>query len=102
MKNKKLDSSFAGYKMHKNFWVFKKKYYKINSSLINYLPRQKRQTIFREDTGIALASRYRLIKKSLRVGKKVKVEPYDGIEGLVDIHDKNDLMLAKKISSIIK
>lgn len=102
IKNRKLESSFAGYVMHKNFWVFKKKFFKINSSSINYLPRQKRQTIFREDTGIALASRYHLIKKGLRVGKKVKVEPYDGIEGLVDIHDKNDLILAKKISSITK
>lgn len=102
IKDKNLESSFAGFKMHKNFWVFKKKFVKINSSSIDYLPRQKRETVFREDTGIALASRYSLIKKGLRVGKKIKIVPYDGVEGLIDIHNKNDLILANKISSIIK
>ena len=74
IKNNSIESSFAGYVMHKNFWIKKqKKYLKLNKSKINFLPRQNRQKIYREDTGISLASRYSLIKKGIRVGKKLKL-----------------------------
>ena len=44
IKNKSLESSFAGYVMHKNFWIKKqKKYLKLNKSKVNFLPRQNRQ-----------------------------------------------------------
>ena len=98
IKNKKIDSSFAGYTMHKNFWALKKgTFKKLNFSKIDHKPRKNRESIFREDSGIALASRYRLIKKGIRIGKKVKIEPYSGPEGLVDIHDSKDLKIASKI-----
>ena len=101
IKNKSLESSFAGYVMHKNFWIKKqKKYLKLNKSKVNFLPRQNRQKIYREDTGISLASRYSLIKKGIRVGKKIKIEEYQGIAGLVDIHSKQDILIANSFLKI--
>ena len=95
-------SSFAGYIMHKNFWILKaNNFKKINYSKIDHQPRQTRKCIYREDSGIALASRYKLIKKGIRIGKKVKIEPYSGLEGLVDIHNKQDFKIALEISKII-
>ena len=84
--------------MHKNFWALRKGIFKkLNFSKIDHKPRQNRESIFREDSGIALASRYKLIKKGIRIGKKVKIEPYSGAEGLVDIHNSQDLKIASKI-----
>ena len=102
IKDKSIESSFAGYVMHKNFWINKhNKNFRLNKSKIDFLPRQKRQKIFREDTGISLASRYSLIKKGIRVGKKIKIEEYDGIPGLIDIHSKQDILIANKIFRFI-
>ncbi len=97
LKNKNLQSSFAGYVFHKNFWErTKKKFSKINKkSKRDYLPRKIRSEVLREDTGVALASRYSLIKKGIRVGKNVKIEKYQTMHGLVDIHSSNDIRLAQ-------
>ena len=99
IENDKLDSSFAGYIYHKNFWQKKNtNFIKINKeNKIKYLPRQVREPVVREDTGIALASRYNLIKKGLRVGKRVKIEEYSSFEGLVDIHNKKDIQLSNAL-----
>ena len=60
------------------------------------LPRQKKIPILREDTGVALASRFSVLKKNnSRIGKKILIEPYEGLAGLIDVHDKNDLRLAR-------
>ncbi len=100
--NKKIESSFAAYVYHKNFWIYKNGLKKVNKNHRDYMPRQKRTKIYREDTGVALASRYKLIKKGIRVGSKVKLVPYEGLYGLIDIHNKQDFLLAKKISNILK
>ena len=48
IKNKKIDSSFAGYIMHKNFWALRKGIFKkLNFSKIDHKPRQNRESIFR-------------------------------------------------------
>tara|TARA_Y100001970_G_scaffold294280_1_gene449702 strand:+ start:8109 stop:8813 length:705 start_codon:yes stop_codon:yes gene_type:complete len=100
--NSNFDSSFAGYEFHKNFWYFKKKFIKLNKSKVDHLPRQKREVIYREDTGIALASRYKFILKGKRIGPRVKIEPYNDFSGLIDIHNKNDILLANIILKLIK
>ena len=51
----------------------------------------------REDTGVALASRYSLIKKGIRVGKNVKIEKYYSKHGLIDIHKHDDLRMAQML-----
>ena len=79
----------------------KNNFIKLNRQKIDHLPRQKRTSIFREDTGISLASRYKLIKKGIRIGKRTIIEPYTGLEGLLDIHSELDIKLAKKIAKLI-
>ena len=97
LKNKKIQSSFAGYVFHKNFWESTRgKFSKINKNdKNNYLPRQKKSEVIREDTGVALASRYSLIKRGIRVGKKVKIEKYHSTHGLIDIHKYDDVRMAQ-------
>tara|TARA_B110000003_G_C16642504_1_gene530695 strand:+ start:1998 stop:2687 length:690 start_codon:yes stop_codon:yes gene_type:complete len=98
LSDKSLDSAFAGYAMHKNFWYKNiSKYKTLTNKKFSNLPRQIKPTIFREDTGIALASRFKILKKGNRIGKNVTIHAYEGIYGLIDIHEQNDLKLANLI-----
>jgi CMP-N-acetylneuraminic acid synthetase len=104
IKNKKVDSSFAGFVTHKNYWINQSNnsYKLISPSKESIKPRQKKTAIIREDTGIALASRKRVFKKyKKRIGKKIIIEKYSGLKGLIDIHAQKDLQLARIISKII-
>jgi len=96
--NKKIDSAFAGYEMHKNFWIKRKSTFTRISPLneIN-LPRQIKKTIYREDTGVALASRFKFLKKLKRIGKNVYIIRYKNSSGIVDIHSQEDLKIANFI-----
>ena len=81
----------------KNFWVIK------NNFLKKFLPimrdinldKSKKPT-YREDTGIALATRSKFIRKGERIGKKVKCISYDDPKYNIDINNIEDLNLAKK------
>lgn len=98
LENKKIDSAFAGFIMHKNFWYKKKfKYIALSNKKLSNLPRQIKPAIYREDTGIALASRLKILKRGKRIGKNVIIHPYNGISGLVDIHNQKDLKFANMI-----
>jgi CMP-N-acetylneuraminic acid synthetase len=96
-KNKNLNSSFAGYEVKSNFWIKNKKSYNLivpNSETKK--PRQKRKKIFREDCGVGLASRRDALKNSSKVfSKPFKIVSYNGVRGLIDIHTKEDLILAE-------
>lgn len=98
--NKKIDSCFAAYEMHKNFWIKNKNYKLISPKKEISKPRQKKIPVYREDTGIALASRYKILKKGKRIGKRVKIIPYNSLHGVVDIHNLNDLKVAEYISNL--
>ena len=101
--DKNINSSFAGYKVKKNFWFHTGASYKMISQLSDsFLPRQKRKPIFREDCGIALASRKEvLINKKKLYTNPIKIVPYSGYEGLLDIHSKKDIILAKTLKKLI-
>lgn len=102
LRNKKVDSSFIVTPVHKNFW--KKdglKLKRLNNSKI-YLPRQKKPAIFREDTGLCLATRNRCITASNRMGKRVKHVINDSKIDMVDIHNIYDLKIAEKIIKELK
>ena len=96
-RNKKLSSSFAGYEIKSNFWMkFKNNYKLIIPASETKKPRQNRKIIYREDCGVALASRLPSLKNSSKIfSKPFKITPYSGVRGLVDIHSKNDLKLAE-------
>lgn len=99
IKYKKIDSSFVVSKSHKNFWFSEKQTFKrimINRSKSKiYLPRQKKQPIYREDTGLALATRFKTIKKNTRIGQKVKVVINPEKLPMIDIHTKKDVKIAE-------
>jgi len=70
-KNPKLDSVFVGYETHKNFWELKNsKWKRVKSWMKEYSSRQVRNKIYREDTGLALASRSYLWRRGKRIGNK--------------------------------
>ena len=101
LKNKKLDSSFAGYELQKIFGKKKKNNTIKRISNINQrnVPRQKKYPVLIEDTGVALASKSSVfyIYQKERIGKKIKIVPYNSLGGLVDIHTLKDLKLAEQI-----
>tara|TARA_B100000579_G_scaffold422752_1_gene425104 strand:- start:473 stop:1174 length:702 start_codon:yes stop_codon:yes gene_type:complete len=98
LKNKKIDSVFAAKPYKKNIW------YKKNNKIIrlNYferygIPRQKKNLLYREDTGIACISKASFIRKGLRLGNNVEIVKHHNDFDYIDIHNKNDLYLSNII-----
>ena len=95
-KNKKYESAFSVHEMYKHFWHKKNNNFsKVSSWMKSYTSRQIGNKIYREDTGLALASRSYLWRKGKRIGNKnyfiANNDPLTGI----DIHNVNDLKLAE-------
>ena len=99
--NKKYDSAFMAYKTHKNFWYLdkNKKPNRLNKNFDRV--RQNRAMIYREDTGLACATRRKVILSGNRIGKKTKIITHNFELGSLDIHKLEDLKLAEKIIKII-
>ena len=96
--NKKIDSCFAAYKQHKNFWIQKKGYLKrISPFKERYKPRQLKKPIFREDTALGLATRSKFIRKGQRIGNKVQCISFSNPLFSFDLNDELDLKLINKI-----
>lgn len=93
----RLESAFVAYRTHKNFWR------RVDGRLVKlaadiaYGPRQTREHLYREETGLACASRAWLIRQGRRVGDVVEVVPTDDERVSIDIHDSYDLWLAEKV-----
>jgi len=97
--NDMLDSVFAGTPTHKNYWIENHLGPKmLNDSKQYGVPRQLKQTVYREDTGIALASRAKVILEGKRIGSNVAIIPYEHLGSLIDIHTERDLNLASLIA----
>jgi CMP-N-acetylneuraminic acid synthetase len=92
-----LESVFSAYQTHKNFWRKSANGYERLASDITYAPRQKRELLYREDTGVALATRAYLIREGKRIGKKVDIVPTDDFRTSIDIHDEFSFWLAEKV-----
>ena len=96
--NKKIDSCFVAYEQFKNFWIKDNNFLKrISPFKERYKPRQIKSSIFREDTGLGLATRSKLIRKGERIGKKVTCVSYKDPLYSLDLNSKFDLRLVKKI-----
>ena len=67
-----------------------------------YSSRQIKKPIYREDTGLACASRSFLWRKGKRIGNKVKLLINNNQETNIDIHSKYDLYIAKKTIEYFK
>lgn len=93
------DSAFLGYATHKNFW--KKSdgggFIKIEKGIANVC-RQKKQALFREDTGVACAFRPGGLERTgSRIGQRAYIVPNDDWLSGIDIHTEMDLMIAEAI-----
>ena len=103
IKQKNLNSAFAGFVYKKNFWIEIKgqKYKPISPINERNKPRQKRKMIFREDCGLALITRRdTLIKENKLFKKPFEIIPYTGISGYIDIHEKKDIKIASILMKI--
>jgi len=94
--NPKLDSVFMGLVKHKNYWSnVNGKYERFADDVDPGQPRQIKEPVFREDTGIALATKVKVIKKGRRIGKNIEIIPYEQNVDFIDIHNEFDLWLSK-------
>lgn len=102
-KDKTLESSFVVNKIYKHFWHVKnKRLKKVLPWMKEYTSRQIAPKLYREDTGIALASRAYLWREGKRIGRKVKLIYNDFPFSEVDIHNKYDLEIAKNAMKLLK
>ncbi len=103
LQHKELDSAFIATPTHKNFWRKKDKNWVRLASNIPYGgPRQTRELIYREDTGLACATRAHFIKQGRRIGDKVEILYNDPKAPFIDIHNEFDLWLAERILQKLK
>ena len=58
-----------------------------------------KQPVFREDPGLACASRVEVIRSGRRIGDRVDIVPAPDFTSSIDIHDEFDLWLAEAIIS---
>mgnify|MGYP001170290541 FL=1 len=98
LQKKKLDSVFTAKPYKKNIWYKKKgKYLRLNDFEKYGLPRQKKFKLFREDTGVVCVSKTEVILSKKRIGKNIEILPYENAFDYIDIHSKEDLILANLI-----
>jgi CMP-N-acetylneuraminic acid synthetase len=94
--DKSVDSSFVVYPEHKNYWrKVGEEYQRIDRR--GHMSRQLKEKIYREDTGLACATRGWIVKEGRRIGDKVVPVMNEDNTSFVDIHDEFDLWLAEKI-----
>lgn len=93
--NGELDTVFCAYREMKNYWhKVDGKYVRLDDR--KQLARQIKEPIYREDTGLACATRPSVIRSGRRIGDRVDiVETTDQATG-IDIHEPYDFFLAEK------
>lgn len=102
-KNKSIDSAFSVHSIYKHFWHFKNnKLKKVLPWMRNYTSRQIAPKLYREDTGLACATRAKFWREGKRIGKKVKLIINHDTNTSIDIHSKADLKLADFIVKQLK
>ena len=92
-----LDSAFVAYPTHKNFWRKQADGFTRLAADLAYGPRQTREPLYREDTGIACATRAALIKQGKRIGERVFILPNKDDASAIDIHTDFDFWLAEQV-----
>ena len=102
--NNALESVFAAHPTHKNFWQRDKngKLKRVSEKMKVYSSRQEKEPIYREDTGLACASRSYLWRSGKRIGNNVEIIINDNFETSIDIHDEFDFFLAEKALEYLK
>ena len=100
--NKNLDTSLCATKLYRHFWHYKKgRLKKILPWMKQYHSRQNAPILYREEAGITCASRAKFWRKGLRIGKNVSIIKNLFPFSEIDIHNENDLKMAKYAVKII-
>ena len=99
----RLSSSYVN-KSFSEYWYYSndQKIKRILPMMKMYSSRQQKKPIFREDTGLASASRASLWRKGKRIGDKVKIYTNEDSFSHIDIHTLEDLKLAEAAKKIRK
>ena len=99
-----LDSVFAASPTHKNYWQKdnKSKFKRVLREMEVYSSRQEKKPIYREDTGLACASRAYLWRVGKRIGDNVEIIINEDFQTSIDIHDEFDFFLAEKALEYLK
>ncbi len=99
-----LESVFAAHPTHKNFWQRNEagKLKRVSDKMRVYSNRQDKEPIYREDTGLACASRSYLWRRGMRIGDNVEIIINNNFETSIDIHNEFDLFLAEKALEYLK
>jgi hypothetical protein len=98
--NPTIDSAFIGCPVHKNYWRKRgDKFFRLENDIPYGQPRQFKEPFFREETGLALATRGDVILSGRRLGDNCCIIPYHSELDFIDIHSEFDLWLSEKIVS---
>ena len=92
-----VDSAFIARPTHKNFWRRDGRGYVRLAADIGYGPRQTREPLYREETGLACATRAALVKQGKRIGQHVALVPHDEEVCSIDIHTEFDLWMVERV-----
>jgi len=93
-----IESAFSAHATSKNYWQKKEdgSYERLLPWMRTYSSRQIRHVIYREDTGLACASRAWLWREGRRIGDRVEIIPNFNSATDIDIHTDFDLFLAEQ------
>ena len=96
--NEFLESAFVATRTHKNFWENNQdgQPERLREWMKVYSNRQVRRPSFREDTGLACASRAHLWRSGKRIGDIVKLIEVDSSLTSLDIHTEFDFFLVEQ------
>ena len=95
-KNKKIDSAFSVHSFYKHVWHKRRgKFEKVSKWMNSYTSRQIGNKLYREDTGLASATRSIFWRKGKRIGPRVKFIINENSFTGIDIHSKTDLYMAE-------
>jgi CMP-N-acetylneuraminic acid synthetase len=94
-----LDSVFVAYQTHKNYWRWiQDGYVRLAPDLATYRARQERgHYLYREDAGLASASRSSVVRAGKRLGERVDIVITKDVRTAIDIHTAFDFWLAEKV-----
>ena len=90
-----IDSAFVAFETHKNFWRNDDSK-PVRLAHIPYGPRQKREHVYREDTGLACATRAEFVRQGKRLGPRVSIVANTDAASFIDIEDDFTFWLAEQ------
>jgi CMP-N-acetylneuraminic acid synthetase len=97
-----IESAFSAHLTPKNFWTKDPEsgdWVRVLPEMRDYMTRQnpKRRLVYREDTGVACATRAHIVREGRRIGDKVELIVNEDFRTGIDIHDEFDHWLAEQV-----